>query len=158
MAEIAPCISANVERNTAKPTHISNSSNWPDEGPHRMRFSLSMAMDWMRELAKKINVVDLEGTSHSFMVESREAERMVFLGNDGRCDYSARGGCRLSGEISREDGKCVKSADYLGSLSDRCVNFPYYLRITQISPHTTLMTHFRLEQGFDHEVCTRTGI
>ena len=38
-----------------------------------------MVMDWMGELAKKVDVVDPEGTSHSFTVESREAEGMVFL-------------------------------------------------------------------------------
>ena len=45
-----------------------------------MRFSLSMAMDWIGELAKKVEVVDQEGTSIILLLESREAERMVFLG------------------------------------------------------------------------------
>lgn len=45
-----------------------------------MRLSLSMVMDWIGDLAKKVEVVDPEGTSHILTVESREAERMVFPG------------------------------------------------------------------------------
>ena len=45
-----------------------------------MRFSLSTVMDWMGALAKRVEVVNPEGTSHSFTVESKEAERTVLPG------------------------------------------------------------------------------
>ena len=43
-----------------------------------MRLSMTMVVDWIGDVAKKVKAVDLDGLSHSFTVESREAERMVF--------------------------------------------------------------------------------
>ena len=42
-----------------------------------MRLSLMMVMDRIGDVAKKVDVVDPDGISHSFTVESREVERMV---------------------------------------------------------------------------------